>query len=109
MTRRHVAGGIDFYKKAFIDLDESALEVGYDEEELRQSGEATDYLDPNYAGRDWNLATAMVIKGNARHAVDGRLGEGRVPQGGPEAGHRLSSAFASRARRAPLPSIPTSS
>ena len=33
------------------------------------------YIDKDAAGRDWNLATAMVMNGG-RHAVHGRLGEG---------------------------------
>ena len=58
------------------------------------------YVDANFSGRDWNLASAMVIKGEAALQIDGRLGEGRVHQRRQEAGHRTSSASASPARRA---------
>ena len=34
------------------------------------------YIDPNYAGRDWNLATAMVIKGDALVQVMGDWAKG---------------------------------
>ena len=38
------------------------------------------YVDDNFSGRDWNLATAMVIEGKAGMQMMGGLGEGRVPQ-----------------------------
>ena len=54
------------------------------------------YTDPNYAGRDWNLATAMVIKGDALVQVmgDWAKGEFKPPTRKPA---RISSAIASLA------------
>ena len=34
------------------------------------------YVDPNFSGRDWNLATAMVIKGDALVQVMGDWAKG---------------------------------
>jgi glucose/mannose transport system substrate-binding protein len=45
-----------------------------------------DYLDPNYAGRDWNLATAMVIKGDALLQVMGDWAKGEFKNANKEAG-----------------------
>ena len=44
------------------------------------------YTDPNYAGRDWNLATAMVIKGDALVQVMGDWAKGEFRRANKEAG-----------------------
>jgi glucose/mannose transport system substrate-binding protein len=69
-------GGIDFYKKAFIDLDESALTGETMQKAFDNLAKLRDYTDPNYAGRDWNLATAMVINGEALVQVMGDWAKG---------------------------------
>jgi glucose/mannose transport system substrate-binding protein len=69
-------GGIDFYKKAFIDLDESALKSDTMKKAFDNLAKLRAYTDPNYAGRDWNLATAMVIKGDALVQVMGDWAKG---------------------------------
>jgi|AraplaMF_Col_mMF_1032025.scaffolds.fasta_scaffold00092_22 glucose/mannose transport system substrate-binding protein len=69
-------GGIEFYKKAFIDLDESALTGDTMKKAFDNLAKLRDYTDPNYAGRDWNLATAMVINGEALVQVMGDWAKG---------------------------------
>jgi glucose/mannose transport system substrate-binding protein len=69
-------GGIDFYKKAFIDLDPSALTSDTMKKAFDNLAKLRDYTDPNYAGRDWNLATAMVINGEALVQVMGDWAKG---------------------------------
>ena len=69
-------GGIDFYKKAFIDLDDSALKSDTMKKSFDNLAKLRGYTDPNYAGRDWNLATAMVIKGDALVQVMGDWAKG---------------------------------
>src|SRR5271157_6550483 len=69
-------GGPDFYKKAFIDLDESALKSVTMKKSFDNLAKLRAYTDPNYAGRDWNLATAMVIKGDALVQVMGDWAKG---------------------------------
>jgi glucose/mannose transport system substrate-binding protein len=69
-------GGPDFYKKAFVDLDESALKSDTMKKSFDNLAKLRDYVDPNYAGRDWNLATAMVIKGDALVQVMGDWAKG---------------------------------
>jgi glucose/mannose transport system substrate-binding protein len=79
-------GGIDFYKKAFIDLDEGALKSDTMKKSFDNLAKLRDYLDPNYAGRDWNLATAMVIKGDALVQVMGDWAKGEFKNANKEAG-----------------------
>jgi glucose/mannose transport system substrate-binding protein len=79
-------GGTDFYKKAFIDLDESALKSDTMKKSFDNLAKLRDYLDPNYSGRDWNLATAMVIKGDALLQVMGDWAKGEFKAANKEAG-----------------------
>ncbi len=58
-------GGPDFYKKAFIDLDSAALNSPTMVEAFERMAKLRSYVDDNFSGRDWNLASAMVIEGKA--------------------------------------------
>src|SRR5262249_46844318 len=75
-----------FYQKAFIDLDESALKSDTMKKSFDNLANLRDYVDPNYAGRDWNLATAMVIKGDALVQVMGDWAKGEFAAAHKEAG-----------------------
>ena len=79
-------GGIEFYKKAFIDMDESALKSDTMKKAFDNLAKLRAYTDPNYAGRDWNLATAMVIKGDALVQVMGDWAKGEFKNANKEAG-----------------------
>ena len=69
-------GGPEFYKKAFNDLDEEALKSDTMKKSFDNLGKIITYVDPNFSGRDWNLATAMVIKGDALVQVMGDWAKG---------------------------------
>src|ERR1700677_4903520 len=69
-------GGIEFYKKAFVDLDPAALKSDTMKKAFDNLAKLKAYTDPNFAGRDWNLATAMVIKGDALVQVMGDWAKG---------------------------------
>ncbi|HET6159957.1 MAG TPA: ABC transporter substrate-binding protein [Dongiaceae bacterium] len=58
-------GGPEFYKKAFIDLDSAALGSDTMVKAFERLSKLRTYVDDNFSGRDWNLATAMVIEGKA--------------------------------------------
>ncbi|MDY0748600.1 ABC transporter substrate-binding protein [Paucibacter sp. R3-3] len=58
-------GGVEFYKKALIKLDQPTLTSAKMEEVLNTFKKIKGYTDKNAAGRDWNLATSMVIRGEA--------------------------------------------
>ncbi len=69
-------GGFDFYKKAFIDLDPGALKSPTMKMAFERLAKLKTYVDPNFSNRDWNLATAMVIKGDALMQVMGDWAKG---------------------------------
>ena len=79
-------GGPDFYKKAFVDLDEATLKSDTMKKAFDNLAKLRAYTDPNFAGRDWNLATAMVIKGDALVQVMGDWAKGEFRAAKKEAG-----------------------
>jgi glucose/mannose transport system substrate-binding protein len=79
-------GGPEFYKKAFVDLDPKALQSDTMKKSFDNLAKLKAYVDPNFAGRDWNLATAMVIKGDALLQVMGDWAKGEFKTGGKEPG-----------------------
>ncbi|MBI3525470.1 MAG: carbohydrate ABC transporter substrate-binding protein [Betaproteobacteria bacterium] len=58
-------GGADFYKKAFVKLDQTALKSPTMEKAFKTLRMVRKHVDKGFAGRDWNLATQMVINGKA--------------------------------------------
>src|SRR3984885_12160378 len=79
-------GGPDFYKKAFVDLDPAALKSDTMKKSFDNLAKLKAYTDPNFAGRDWNLATAMVIKGDALLQVMGDWAKGEFKVANKEPG-----------------------
>jgi glucose/mannose transport system substrate-binding protein len=69
-------GGADFYRKALVELDMDALQSEtmikvFDEMRILRG-----FVDPNFSGRDWNLATAMVMNGDAAFQIMGDWAKG---------------------------------
>jgi glucose/mannose transport system substrate-binding protein len=79
-------GGPEFYKKAFNDLDEEALASDTMKQSFDNLAKLKEYVDPNFSGRDWNLATAMVINGDALVQVMGDWAKGEFKAAGKEPG-----------------------
>jgi len=75
-------GGPDFYKAAFIDLDEDVLGSDTMVESFRRMGVIRANVDENFSGRDWNLATAMVINGEAAFQMMGDWAKGEFLNAG---------------------------
>ncbi|MEO1308596.1 MAG: ABC transporter substrate-binding protein [Pseudomonadota bacterium] len=69
-------GGPDFYKAAFIDLDEETLGSDTMKEAFDRMAFIRANVDENFSGRDWNLATAMVINGEAGFQMMGDWAKG---------------------------------
>ena len=65
------AGGPDFYKRAFIDLDQEALAAPEMVEAFKRMETLRGFVDDNFSGRDWNLASAMVINKEAAFQIMG--------------------------------------
>ena len=78
------AGGPEFYRKAIIELDEEALGCNTMEKAFDQMQEIRGMVDPNFPGRDWNLATAMVINGQAGMQIMGDWAKGEWLNAGKE-------------------------
>ncbi|EJM89257.1 ABC-type sugar transport system, periplasmic component [Pseudomonas sp. GM74] len=57
--------GADGYKKALVDLDQKTLSGPQMTQSFAELKKITGYMDPNRAGRDWNIAAAEVINGKA--------------------------------------------
>ncbi|RAU16947.1 sugar ABC transporter substrate-binding protein [Nitrincola tibetensis] len=58
-------GGPEFFVKAFVEHDPAALQSDTMIEAFEQFRKVRDYLDPGFPGREWNIATSMVIRGDA--------------------------------------------
>jgi len=58
-------GGAEFYRNALIDLDDATPRGPEMVAVIDQLAALRGLVDKNFAGRDWNLASAMVIKGEA--------------------------------------------
>ncbi|WP_300034425.1 ABC transporter substrate-binding protein [uncultured Roseobacter sp.] len=68
--------GPDGYKAAFIDLDPEVLGGDGMKEAFDRMGVIRANVDDNFSGRDWNLATAMVINGEAGFQMMGDWAKG---------------------------------
>ena len=76
------AGGPDFYRRAFIDLDPEALGSDTMVEAFRRMETLRGFVDDNFSGRDWNLASAMVINGEAAFQIMGDWAKGEFLNAG---------------------------
>ena len=79
-------GGADFYREAFVDLDLEALRSDTMQSVFAQMAEIRDMVDEDFSGRDWNLATAMVINGEAAMQIMGDWAKGEFTNAGQVAG-----------------------
>ena len=76
------AGGPDFYRQAFIDLDVDALGSDTMVEVINRMATLRSFVDDNFSGRDWNLASAMVINGEAAFQIMGDWAKGEFLNAG---------------------------
>ncbi|HBU96783.1 ABC transporter substrate-binding protein [Thalassospira lucentensis] len=58
-------GGPEFYQASMIDTDPDALGSDTMQTVFDRMAKLRTYVDDNFSGRDWNLATAMVINKEA--------------------------------------------
>ena len=69
-------GGLDYYRKAFIDLDPQALNSATTEKVFHRMGQIRKLVDKDFSGRDWNVASGMVITGKAGFQIMGDWAKG---------------------------------
>jgi glucose/mannose transport system substrate-binding protein len=74
--------GPDFYKAAFVDLDPAALGGAQMAEAFNRMTTLRGFVDDNFSGRDWNLASAMVINGDAAFQIMGDWAKGEFLKAG---------------------------
>ncbi len=78
--------GNDFYKASMIDLDPEALGGEKMTEAFQRMEKLRSYVDDNFSGRDWNLASAMVIEGKAGMQMMGDWAKGEFLKAGQKPG-----------------------
>ena len=78
--------GADFYKSAFIDLDPATLGGDKMVEAFDRMTKLRSYVDKDFSGRDWNLASAMVIEGKAGMQMMGDWAKGEFLKAGQKPG-----------------------
>lgn len=76
------AGGPEFYQAAFIDLDEDAIGSDAMLETFNRMEVLRGFVDENFSGRDWNLASSMVINGEAAFQIMGDWAKGEFINAG---------------------------
>ncbi|MEZ5534990.1 MAG: ABC transporter substrate-binding protein [Thiolinea sp.] len=79
-------GGADFYKKAMVDLDPEALKSDTMKTVFDRMRQLRGYVDDNFSGRDWNLASAMVIEDKAAVQIMGDWAKGEFLNAGKKPG-----------------------
>ncbi|WP_170349751.1 MULTISPECIES: ABC transporter substrate-binding protein [Ruegeria] len=79
-------GGPEFFQKALVDLDPEALTSDTMVQVFDQMRTLRGYVDENFSGRDWNLATAMVMNGEAAFQIMGDWAKGEFLAAGKKPG-----------------------
>lgn len=79
-------GGADFYRKALVDLDDATLRSSTMVAVFDQMAILRSMVDENFPGRDWNIASAMVINGEAAMQIMGDWAKGEFTNAGLVAG-----------------------
>jgi len=79
-------GGAEFYTQAFVEHDQATLTSAKMVQILATFKQLKGYIDSDAAGRDWNIATAMVINGKAAMQVMGDWAKGEFSAAGKQPG-----------------------
>jgi glucose/mannose transport system substrate-binding protein len=74
--------GSEGFHKAFVELDKDTLTSDAMVATFDQMRKMRGYVDPNFSGRDWNLATAMVMNGEAAFQIMGDWAKGEFMAAG---------------------------
>ena len=69
-------GGIDYYRKALIDLDQATINSATTEKVFQRMSQLRKLVDKDFSGRDWNVASGMVISGKAGFQMMGDWAKG---------------------------------
>ena len=69
-------GGADFYRKAFVELDARSLGSPTMTKIFQRMSQLRKLVDKDFSGRDWNVASGMVISGKAGFQIMGDWAKG---------------------------------
>jgi glucose/mannose transport system substrate-binding protein len=83
-------GGVAFYNSALVQLDKRALSGDTMRQSLEVFRRLKSYVDDKASGRDWNVATDMVIKGKAGFQFMGDWAKGEFLAAGQQPGADFS-------------------
>jgi glucose/mannose transport system substrate-binding protein len=78
--------GAKFYNSAFIGLSDDTLRSDEMIDVFRTFKKVRGYVDSGFSGRDWNIATSMVINGDAAMQIMGDWAKGEFTAAGKKAG-----------------------
>ncbi|TBR41609.1 carbohydrate ABC transporter substrate-binding protein [Marinomonas agarivorans] len=78
--------GANFYNSAFVDLSDKTLRSEDMIDVFRTFRAVRDYVDAGFSGRDWNIATSMVINGEAAMQIMGDWAKGEFTAANKRAG-----------------------
>ncbi|MCZ2722007.1 ABC transporter substrate-binding protein [Marinomonas sp. 15G1-11] len=78
--------GAKFYNSAFIGLSDTTLRSEDMIDVFRTFKKVRGYVDSGFSGRDWNIATSMVINGDAAMQIMGDWAKGEFTAAGKKAG-----------------------
>ncbi|MGC2166701.1 MAG: ABC transporter substrate-binding protein, partial [Gallionella sp.] len=79
-------GGADFYEKALVKLDPVALKSATMIKAFDTFRDVRKHVDKDFSGRDWNLATQLVIQGKAGMQFMGDWAKGEFTAAGKKPG-----------------------
>jgi glucose/mannose transport system substrate-binding protein len=79
-------GGADFYNKAIVELDPTALTSDTMVKVFDQMRRMRGYVDEGFSGRSWDLATRMVMNGEAAFQIMGDWAKGEFAAAGMKPG-----------------------
>ncbi|WP_221796506.1 ABC transporter substrate-binding protein [Oceanobacter mangrovi] len=79
-------GGADFYRRALVELDPAALSGPTMIKVFETFKRSRDFIDADVLGRDWNIATSMVVNGQAAMQIMGDWAKGEFTSAGKNPG-----------------------
>jgi glucose/mannose transport system substrate-binding protein len=79
-------GGPDFYHKAFVELDDATLRSDTMVKVFDEMRKLRGYVDEGFSNREWNLATGMVMNGQAAFQIMGDWAKGEFTAAGKKPG-----------------------
>lgn len=79
-------GGPAFHRQALVQLDPKALTSDTMKKVFDRMRILRGYVDANFSGRDWNLATAMIMNGEAGFQIMGDWVKGDMSAAGKQPG-----------------------